>query len=92
MDARWTYGSGFPFTQTQGFYELVNLVNIGTDYTKQNGDLGIVYASYDKGRLPYYSRLDFSLKKKFIIGRNAKLELNFSITNLTNRCIAVLKN
>jgi CarboxypepD_reg-like domain/TonB-dependent Receptor Plug Domain len=85
VDARWTYGSGFPFTQTQGFYELIKVVNMGTDYTKQNGDLGIVYADYDKGRLPYYSRLDFSLKKRFLIGRNAKLEINFSITNLTNQ-------
>jgi hypothetical protein len=45
-DARWTYGSGFPFTQTQGFYELVGMQNIGTDYTKQNGSLGIVYGGY----------------------------------------------
>jgi hypothetical protein len=26
-----------------------------------------------------------SLKKRFSIGRNAKLEINFSVTNLTNQ-------
>lgn len=84
-DVRWTYGSGFPFTQTQGFYELLTLQNIGTDYITANGDLGIMYAGYDQGRLPYYSRLDMSLKKKFELGKNAKLEANFSVTNLTNQ-------
>jgi hypothetical protein len=84
-DARWTYGSGFPFTQTQGFYEKINMNNIGTNYTTQNGDLGIMYASYDAGRLPYYSRLDLSLKKKFNLGRTARLEINLSVTNVLNQ-------
>jgi hypothetical protein len=84
-DTRWTYGSGFPFTQTQGFYEQIGMQNIGTDYTTQNGSLGIMYAGYDQGRLPYYSRLDMSLKKRFFIGKNAKFEINLSVTNLTNQ-------
>ena len=82
LDGRWTFGSGFPFTQTQGFYELLNLGNIGANYITQNGNLGIIYSSYDQGRLPAYSRVDVSLKKKFELGKNAKLEINFSITNL----------
>jgi len=84
-DARWTYGSGFPFTQTQGFYELINLNNIGTNYINQNGSLGIVYSNYDAGRLPYYSRLDVSMKKKFELGRYTHMEINLSITNLLNQ-------
>jgi len=84
-DARWTYGSGFPFTQTQGFYEMINMNNIGTNYITQNGDLGIVYATYDTGRLPYYSRVDISVKKKFELGRTARMEINLSITNLFNQ-------
>ena len=84
-DARWTYGSGFPFTQTQGFYELISLFNIGSDYITQNGDLGIVYAGYDEGRLPYYSRVDVSLKKKFTLGKRANLEINLSVTNVLNQ-------
>jgi outer membrane receptor protein involved in Fe transport len=59
--------------------------NIGTNYTTQNGDLGIMYASYDAGRLPYYSRLDLSLKKKFNLGRTARLEINLSVTNVLNQ-------
>jgi len=84
-DARWTYGSGFPFTQTQGFFEMINFNNIGTDYNTQNGDLGIVYGSYNTGRLPYYSRLDLSLKKKFDLGKNVRLEINLSVTNVLNQ-------
>ena len=47
---RWNLGSGFPFTQTAGFYE--NLVfddGINTDYTTQNGFLGVEYGELNKG-------------------------------------------
>ena len=58
-------GSGFPFTQTQGFYENIPFSDgINTDYTSENGELEIVYAELNKGRLPYYHRLDLSISKK----------------------------
>jgi hypothetical protein len=85
LDIRYNYGSGFPFTQTQAFYEQINFGNMGTDYTTTNGDLGILYADYDKGRLPYYSRLDINLKKIFFLGKTAKLEINASVTNALNQ-------
>jgi len=85
FDVRYNYGSGFPFTQTQGFFEMINFVDMGTDYTTANGQLGILYADYDKGRLPYYSRLDLNLKKTFFLGRTMKLETNISITNILDQ-------
>ncbi len=87
MNVRWNYGSGFPFTQTAGNYEQINFNNIGTDYTTQNGNLGFIYADFNKGRLPYYSRLDVNLKKTFTFGkkRNIKLEINVSVTNALNQ-------
>jgi hypothetical protein len=85
IDARYNYGSGFPFTQTQGFYEMINFANIGSNYTTTNGELGIIYAGYDMGRLPYYSRLDLNVKKIFFIGKNMKFEISLSVTNALNQ-------
>jgi len=85
FDVRYNFGTGFPFTQTQGFYEQITFANMGSDYTTSNGQLGILYADYDKGRLPYYSRLDLNLKKTFFLGKSMKLETNISITNALNQ-------
>jgi hypothetical protein len=82
---RWNLGSGFPFTQTAGFYENVVLDGgIGTDYTNQNGFLGVEYGELNKGRLPYYHRLDLSVKRDFEIGRTT-LGAVIGITNVYNR-------
>jgi len=85
-DARWNLGSGFPFTQTQGFYEnLPFSQGINTNYISENGDLGIVYADLNEGRLPYYHRLDLSLSKTIEISKNMILEITSSVTNAYNR-------
>jgi len=84
-DVRWNYGSGFPFTQTEGFYELLNFTSIGSNLITQNGTLGVLYSGFDLGRLPYYSRLDVNLKKQFRLGKYTNLSLSFSITNVLNQ-------
>lgn len=86
ISARWNLGSGFPFTQTAGFYEDITFLGgIDTDITTANGDLGILYAEYNKGRLPWYHRLDISVKKKFQFSRYSALEINISVINVYNR-------
>ncbi len=85
LDVRYNYGSGFPFTQTQGFYEMITFSNMGGSYSNTNGSLGILYGDYDKGRLPYYSRLDVNLKKTFFLGKTTKLEISLSVTNALNQ-------
>jgi hypothetical protein len=86
LSARWNLGSGFPFTQTQGFYEQLPLQNsINSDYWSMNGDLGILYGEINAGRLPMYHRLDINLKKKVILGKNSELEATASVTNVYNR-------
>jgi hypothetical protein len=90
VSLRWNLGSGFPFTQTQGFYENINFSDgIGTDYTRENGELGIYFADLNLGRLPYYHRLDFSAKHernfKSKSGKERMLEYVFSCTNVYNR-------
>jgi len=83
--ARWNFGSGFPFTQTQGFYEGNNFSSIDQSYTSGNGNLSIEYAGLNEGRLPFYHRLDFTLKRKFVLGENSILETSLSVTNAYNR-------
>ena len=85
-DIRWNLGSGFPFTQTEGFYEILTFANgISTDYVSTNGDLGIEYAELNSGRLPYYHRLDCSVSKKIELSKNTKLNITGSVTNVYNR-------
>lgn len=84
ISARWNYGSGFPFTQTQGFFEQVFINNLGGNVLNQNGQLGIAYGELNGGRLPDFHRLDMGVKYRLEIGKQ-KLECNFSVTNTYNR-------
>jgi hypothetical protein len=85
-DIRWNLGSGFPFTQTQGFYENLTFSDgINTDYTTTNGELGIEYAELNKGRLPYYHRLDASISRSIKLGKKINMNITASVTNAYNR-------
>ena len=85
-NARWNFGSDFPFTQTQGFYEKVNFQpGPSSNYTTANGTLGIAYGSFNQGRLPTYHRLDASLKYTFKASRKVKCWMVLSVTNIYNR-------
>ena len=86
FDARWNFGSGFPFTMTQGYYENLTFdQGIATDVTQSNDDLGILYADINTGQMPSYHRLDASLKKQIKFSKNSFLEVIFSITNIYDR-------
>ena len=87
VSGRWNFGSGFPFTQTQSFYESNPFSGgINTNYTGTNGNLGIIYASQlDGGRLPAYHRLDLEIKKTFSFKKRLKLEINASASNVYDR-------
>jgi hypothetical protein len=85
FDVRWNFGSGFPFTQTQGFYEKIIFENINQDYTNANGNLSILYGELNGGRLPYYHRLDMTIKKKWNLSKYSVLEANAGATNIYNR-------
>ena len=84
---RWNMGSGFPFTQTQGFYEENNFSNlVYTNILSGNFNLGTILADeINDGRLSYYHRLDASLKRTFDITNSTTLEATASITNIYNR-------
>jgi len=85
FSARWNFGSGFPFTQTQGYFEKINFEEIYEDYLTENGELGIIYAELNGGRLPTYHRLDFNFKKRFYLSEHSKLDIDFSLVNVYDR-------
>lgn len=87
LSVRWNLGSGLPFTQTQGFYngQSVNQ-GISLDYVSNNSQfLSVQYAELNGGRLPYYHRLDFSVKKSIKFKNQTSLEISAGATNLYNR-------
>jgi len=87
VNGRWNYGSGFPFTQNQGFFLQENFNDgLNTDITQTNSDNAqIQYANLNEGRLPDYHRLDLTVKKTFKFSENSMLETSFSVTNTYGR-------
>jgi hypothetical protein len=89
LNLRWNLGSGFPFTQTVAFYENLNLNGgLNQDINTQNGNLGIYYGTesdFNKGRQPYYHRLDASISRIWKFEGGSKLEGVFSIVNAYDR-------
>jgi len=86
LSARWNFGSGFPFTQTQGYYEKNTFDDgIYSDYISNNGELGIIYGDLNEGRLPTYHRLDVNFKKRFYLSEVSKIDIDLSLVNVYNR-------
>ena len=86
FSGRWNFGSGFPFTQVQGFYEHYSFQDgINFDYTTTNGEMGVLYGELNEGRLPTYHRFDLDVKRKFFFSENVNLEVDLSVTNVYNR-------
>jgi hypothetical protein len=77
ISARWNLGSGLPFTRTRAYYELLDPFKSphesGENYIP--GELGVIYAEYNQGRLPAYHRLDINLRKS--------ISLKFMAINLS---------
>ena len=93
FSGRWNFGSGFPFTQVQGYYEYFSFQEgINFDYTTTNGDMGILFADLNQGRLPTYHRLDLDVKRRFFFSENMNLEVDLSVTNVYNRKNIFYKN
>lgn len=86
FSVRWNFGSGFPFTQSQGYYEKILFPNgINSDYLTENGIMGIEYGDLNEGRLPTYHRLDIDLKRTFYFSENTTLQADLSVTNVYDR-------
>ena len=85
VSLRWNFGSGFPFTLTQGFYHNVSFDDgVDTDVLTANSDnINIIYDDVrNGGRLPDYHRLDVSATRKWHLKDKLKLETVVSVTNV----------
>jgi hypothetical protein len=85
VNARWNFGTGFPVTPTQGFYQQVDLNNYMGNYTQQNGSFGYQAGDLFVNRLPYYHRLDISVKFKYTWSSHSILDITAGATNVYNR-------
>lgn len=86
FSGRFNIHSPFPFTQTQGFNEDVNMTTLTGNPNTKNGGLNIIYAdAINGGRLSWYHRLDVSVKKRFKTSKKTNLDATFSIINTYNR-------
>ena len=87
---RYNFGTGFPFTPTQGYYSKINFVdgsgnaNPSMDPTTTNGDLAVIYGDLNTKRLPNYHRVDVSLKKTYVLKNETTLEVSVGATNVLN--------
>lgn len=99
-NARWNFGTGLPFSQTQGYYASITQSSIsGNPYNYNPTELSYVYSSLNTGRLPTYHRLDISVKRRFLFetktidpetGKEEKklrseIETVLGVTNAYNR-------
>jgi len=89
---RWNFGSGFPFTPTQGYYPDMPFVdpvtgtpNIDYDYTTENGQQGILFGNLNSQRLPSYHRMDFTVRRQIPLKGFQKMEVSAGATNMYNR-------
>ena len=87
MSLRWNLGSGLPFTPTAGFYQEDNFAQgVTADYTTSNADyIASILGGFNSSRLPYYHRLDFTVKKRFTLKNSSEFEIIASVTNLYDR-------
>jgi len=86
VNARWNFGTGFPFTQTQGYYNQINPQgNINFQYQNANGTLSYIPGTLNGGRLPDFHRLDISMKFNYKWSEKTLLEVNLGVTNVYNR-------
>jgi hypothetical protein len=87
LAGRWNYGSGFPFTQTVGFYGKNDFKDgVNTDVLRNNPNIGVIYSSKrNGGRLPDYHRLDVSLKRAFSFTKQVGLDVVAAVTNVYDR-------
>ena len=86
IKARWNLGSGFPFTQTNGFYEDFTILQASFLMdVSNNGSINAWYGELNLGRLPWYHRLDISLEKKWEFSHHQKLTATLGVINTYNR-------
>lgn len=82
---RWEVGSGFPFTQTVGYYDRLLLGGIfDGSFVGETGKPYALLGEKNAARLPTYHRLDVSVTYRFTLGP-VKGSVGFSVINVYDR-------
>src|SRR5690606_37198823 len=85
LGLRWQYGSGLPFTQVYGYYDVLPTPDPDHDpHHTQHGSPRVAYADLYAARLPPYHRLDVSFERRFDARRYAAT-LQASLVNAYDR-------
>lgn len=90
LSARYNFGTGFPFTPTQGYYQKLDFIDDGgngqtsLDYTTSNGELSTVYGDLNTKRLPNYHRVDLSVTKTYTLKNDNVFQASVGATNVLN--------
>ncbi len=94
LNIRWNLGSGLPFTPTNGYYQPENFNNGATTNitTSNSSNIGILLGEFNSQRLPYYHRLDVTVKKQHTFENKTELEITVGVTNSYNRKNIFYKN
>ena len=87
LNMRWNLGSGLPFTPTAGYYQAENFSGgVTSNYVTNNpSTISTILGGFNSQRLPYYHRLDITIKKHIVFKNKNVLELIGSVTNVYNR-------
>ena len=87
FNIRWNLGSGLPFTPNAGNYQAETFANgVTSNYVTNNPSyITMLLGTFNSQRLPYYHRLDITLKKHFKLKNEDVLEMIASVTNVYNR-------
>lgn len=87
VNIRWNFGSGLPFTPTNGYYQSEGFNNgVGTDINNSNTqNVSILLGEFNSKRLPTYHRLDITVKKQFKFKNKTEMEAVLGVTNAYDR-------
>ena len=85
VSVRWEFGSGFPFTETIGYYDRLQFENIFEGgFVGETGEPYSILGEKNATRLPAYHRLDMSLTYRFIVGP-IKGSMGLHVINIYDR-------
>ncbi len=86
LNARFSLGTGFPYTPVTSYYGKIDFGNYGADdVLNEYYTYGLLFGELNSARLPVYHRLDFTVKRTVPVKRHGFMELSFSLYNTYNR-------